>query len=103
MLEEDDEWGTTMMRPRLLAWLHSFTSAAARSGVLPGLRVLAGGLHERLSARWPQAVTADYPALARPGSAQVQVPASLSRGMRPSNPGTCTTEAHYRTGGYRHG
>ena len=103
VLEEDDEWGTTMMRPRLLTWLHSFTSAAARSGVLPGLRVLAGGLHERLSARWPQAVTADYPALARPGSAQVQVPASLSRGMRPSNPGTCTTEAHYRTGGYRHG
>jgi hypothetical protein len=25
-------------------------------------------------AGWPQAVTADYPALARPGSAQVQVP-----------------------------
>ena len=42
--------------------------------MLPGLRVLDGSLHERLSARWPQAVTADYPALARPGSAQVQVP-----------------------------
>ena len=74
VLEEDQEWGTTTMRPRLLTWLRSFTSAAGRSGVLPGLRVLAGGLHERLSARWPQAVTADYPALARPGSAQVQVP-----------------------------
>jgi len=74
VLEEDDKWGTTTMRPRLLTWLRSFTSAAGRSGVLPGLRVLAGGLHERLSARWPQAVTADYPALARPGSAQVQVP-----------------------------
>ena len=74
VLEEDDEWGTTTMRPRLLAWLRSFTSAAGRSGVLPGLRVLAGGLHERLSARWPEAVIADYPALARPGSAQVQVP-----------------------------
>jgi Ser/Thr protein kinase RdoA (MazF antagonist) len=74
VLEEDDEWGTTTIRPRLLTWLRSFTSAAGRSGVLPSLGVLAGGLHERLSARWPEAVTADYPALARPGSAQVQVP-----------------------------
>ena len=74
VLEEDDQWGTTTMRPRLLAWLRSFTSAADRSGVLPGLRVLAGELHERLTARWPEALIADYPALARPGSAQVQVP-----------------------------
>jgi Ser/Thr protein kinase RdoA (MazF antagonist) len=74
VLEEDDEWGTTTMRPRLLTWLRSFTSAADRSGALPGLRVLAGELHERLSARWPEAVTADYPALAQPGAARVQVP-----------------------------
>ena len=74
VLEEDDEWGTTTMRPRLLTWVRSFTSAVGRSGVLPGLRALASGLHERLSARWPEAVIADYPALARPGSAQVQVP-----------------------------
>jgi Ser/Thr protein kinase RdoA (MazF antagonist) len=74
VLEEDREWGTTMMRPRLLTWLRSFTSAAGRSGVLPGLRVPVGGLHERLSARWPEAVIVDYPALARPGAARVQVP-----------------------------
>jgi hypothetical protein len=74
VLEEDHEWGTTTMRPRLLTWLRSFTSAAGRSGVLPGLRALAGGLHERLSARWPEAVTADYPALAQPGAARVRVP-----------------------------
>jgi Ser/Thr protein kinase RdoA (MazF antagonist) len=74
VLEEDDEWGTTTMRPRLLTWLGSFTDAAGRSGALPGLRVLAGELHERLSARWPEVVIADYPALARPGSAQVQIP-----------------------------
>jgi Ser/Thr protein kinase RdoA (MazF antagonist) len=73
-LEEDYEWGTTTMRPRLLTWLRSFTSAADRSGALPGLRVLAGDLHEQLSARWPEAVIADYPALARPGAARVQVP-----------------------------
>jgi Ser/Thr protein kinase RdoA (MazF antagonist) len=74
VLEEDDQWGTTTMRPRLLTWLRSFTDAAGRSGVLPGLRVLAGGLHERLSARWPHTVIADYPALAQPGAARVQVP-----------------------------
>jgi Phosphotransferase enzyme family len=74
LLEKDNEWGTTTMRPRLLTWLRSFTSAAGRSGVLPGLRVLAGDLHEQLSARWPEAVTADYPALAQPGAARVQVP-----------------------------
>jgi hypothetical protein len=35
---------------------------------------MAAELHERLSARWPEAVTADYPALARSGAARVQVP-----------------------------
>jgi Ser/Thr protein kinase RdoA (MazF antagonist) len=74
VLDEDEEWGTTMMRPRLLAWLASFTSAAGRSGALPGLGALAGELHARLSARWPQVVIADYPALAQPGAARVQVP-----------------------------
>jgi len=74
LLKEDHQWGTTTMRPRLLTWLRSFTSAAARSGALPGLRVLASDLYEQLSARWPQTVTADYPALAQPGAAQVQVP-----------------------------
>jgi Ser/Thr protein kinase RdoA (MazF antagonist) len=74
VLDKDAEWGTTTMRPRLLTWLRSFTDAADQSGALPGLRVLAGELHERLSARWPQTVIADYPALARPGSARVQVP-----------------------------
>lgn len=73
-LEDDSQWGTTTMRPRLLTWLHSFTSAAGQSGALPGLRVLAGDLHERLSARWPETVIADYPALAGPSSARVQVP-----------------------------
>jgi len=75
VLEEDsDEWGTTTMRPRLLAWLRSFTSAAALAGVLPRLAGLCGEMHNRLAARWPQTVIADYPALARPGSARVTVP-----------------------------
>jgi Ser/Thr protein kinase RdoA (MazF antagonist) len=74
VLKDDHEWGTTTMRPRLLTWLRSFTSAASRSGVLPGLGAVAGELHEQLSARWPEAVIADYPALAQPGAARVQVP-----------------------------
>jgi aminoglycoside phosphotransferase (APT) family kinase protein len=74
VLEEDREWGTTTMRPRLLTWLSSFTAEAGRCGVFPGLAALCGSLHDRLSARWPAAVIADYPALARPGSARVTVP-----------------------------
>ena len=74
VLEEDDHWGTTTMRPRLLTWLRSFTAASDTSGVLPGLRELASNLHEQLSARWPETVIADYPALAPPGAARVQVP-----------------------------
>jgi hypothetical protein len=86
VLEEDDEWGTTTMRLRLLTWLRNFTSAAGRSGVLPGLRVLADALHEPLSTRWPEAVTADYPALARPGSAQIQVPDFWQPEVQPARP-----------------
>ena len=74
VLEEDREWGTTTMRPRLLAWLRSFASSAGRCGVFPGLAGLCGEMHDLLTARWPQAVMADYPALARPGSARVKVP-----------------------------
>lgn len=74
LLTEDGEWGTTTMRPRLLTWLHSFTSAAGRSGALPSMCLLAGQLYEQLSARWPDAAIADYPALAGPGSARVQLP-----------------------------
>ena len=66
-LEEDRRWGTTTIRPRLLAWLASFTALAATTGALPRLRALAGALHSRLTAAWPEAVVPDYPALARPG------------------------------------
>jgi Ser/Thr protein kinase RdoA (MazF antagonist) len=74
MLDEDREWGTTTMRPRLLAWLRNFTDAAGRAGVLPRLRSLAGAMHDRLGARWPGTVIPDYPALAGPGSAPLRVP-----------------------------
>ena len=74
VLDEDSEWGTTTMRPRLLTWLRSFIGAAGRTGVLPRLRALAGALHDELRARWPETVIAAYPALAGPGSARVEVP-----------------------------
>jgi Ser/Thr protein kinase RdoA (MazF antagonist) len=74
LLREDDEWGTTTLRPRLLTWLRSFADAAGRAGVLPRLRALAESLHERLGSRWPQAEVPDYPALARPGAARVRIP-----------------------------
>jgi Ser/Thr protein kinase RdoA (MazF antagonist) len=74
VLDEDQEWGTTTLRPRLLTWLRTFTDAAGRTGVLPRLRALAGGLHDELCSRWPQTVIAGYPALAGPGSARVEVP-----------------------------
>jgi hypothetical protein len=72
--DEDPEWGTTTLRPRLLTWLGSFTDAAGRAGVLPRLRAAAGALLERLNSRWPETAVPDYPALARPGSARVAVP-----------------------------
>jgi Phosphotransferase enzyme family len=77
-LDEDGEWGTTTMRPRLLAWLRSFTGAAERTGVLPRLRVCAEALHERLSARWPEAAVPDYPALAGHGAPLARIPRGWS-------------------------
>jgi len=74
VLQEDRDWGTTTLRPRLLTWLGSLIGACERAGVLPSLRALAEALHEELGRRWPQAAVPDYPALAGPGSVRVQVP-----------------------------
>ena len=67
-LEEDSNWGTTTMRPRLLTWLSSFIGAASRTGALPRLRALAEAIREQLRLRWPDAVVPEYPALAGPGA-----------------------------------
>jgi Ser/Thr protein kinase RdoA (MazF antagonist) len=74
VLERDREWGTTTMRPRLLTWLDSFIEASGRAGVLPSLRALAEALRAELGRRWPRTAVPEYPALAGPGSARVQVP-----------------------------
>lgn len=67
-LDEDEDWGTTTMRPRLLTWLRSFIQVADGSGALPQLRDLAVAAEQRLSARWPEALVPEFPALARPGA-----------------------------------
>jgi hypothetical protein len=74
VLKEDREWGTTTMRPRLLAWLRSFIDQASGIGALPRLQVLAGALHDQLSLRWPGLAVPDYPAFAEPGSALARRP-----------------------------
>jgi Ser/Thr protein kinase RdoA (MazF antagonist) len=74
LLDKDPEWGTTTMRPRLLTWLRSFIEVAGRTGALPRLRALAMMLDDQLSLRWPDTVVPEYPALARPGSASVDLP-----------------------------
>jgi phosphotransferase family enzyme len=42
-LDQDDEWGTTTMRPRLLAWLRTFTGRAG-DGTLPRLQATAAAM-----------------------------------------------------------
>jgi hypothetical protein len=73
-LDEDTEFGTTTMRPRLLTWLRSFIDAADRSGALPRLRDLAAAAHQELSGRWLEAVVPEYPAVAGPGAVLARVP-----------------------------
>ncbi|HTZ29540.1 MAG TPA: aminoglycoside phosphotransferase family protein [Streptosporangiaceae bacterium] len=74
LLDEDDEWGTTTMRPRLLAWLRSFLGRAGGEAALPRLRGLFAEMHDQLSSRWPEVRVPEYPPLARPGSQVLPVP-----------------------------
>jgi aminoglycoside/choline kinase family phosphotransferase len=74
LLDEDDEWGTTTMRPRLLAWLRSFLGQAGGEAALPRLRSLFAEMHDQLSSRWPEVRVPEYPPLARPGAQALPVP-----------------------------
>jgi Ser/Thr protein kinase RdoA (MazF antagonist) len=77
-LDQDHEWGTTTMRPRLLAWLRTFTGRAG-DGTLPRLQATAAATLDRLTERWPGIRVPDYPSLAQPGAELAQVPS----GWRP--------------------
>jgi Ser/Thr protein kinase RdoA (MazF antagonist) len=82
VLDEDPHWGTTTMRPRLLAWLRNFIDRAGGGQALPRLSALMALMHDQLSSRWPEVCVPEYPALARPGSQAVPVP-----GWWPPRPG----------------
>jgi Ser/Thr protein kinase RdoA (MazF antagonist) len=73
-IDEDRPWGTTGMRPRLLAWLRAFGGAAGRAGELPRLRALADALHQELAARWGRPRVPEYPAFAGPDSELIELP-----------------------------
>jgi Ser/Thr protein kinase RdoA (MazF antagonist) len=77
-LDQDDEWGTTTMRPRLLAWLRTFTGRAG-DGTLPRLQATAAAMQDRLAERWAGVRIPDYPSLALAGSALARTP----RGWQP--------------------
>jgi Ser/Thr protein kinase RdoA (MazF antagonist) len=72
-LKQDEEWGTTTMRPRLLAWTRRFAATDA----FPRLQVVAERLHDQFRSRWPDAIVPAYPAFAEPDQGSrslVQVP-----------------------------
>jgi hypothetical protein len=73
-LHQDDPWGTTTMRPRLLFWTQRFAATAAATGAFPRLRILAEALDDRLASRWPRVIVPAYPALAGADSALAERP-----------------------------
>lgn len=77
-LDEDEDWGTTTARPRMLTWAASFAAAAAGCGALPRLGAVAAAMHSRLSERWPDTIIPFYPALAAPGDPLARVPDGFS-------------------------
>jgi len=70
---DDDAWGTTTMRPRLLTWLGTFTGRAG-DGTLPRLQATAAAMQDRLAERWAGVRIPDYPSLAQAGSVLAQIP-----------------------------
>ncbi len=67
-------WGTTTMRPRVLAWAEALASAPAAADVLPRLRAVALALQDRLRAAWPDEEIPHYPPFAPHGGAVAQHP-----------------------------
>jgi Ser/Thr protein kinase RdoA (MazF antagonist) len=61
-LGEDWEWGTTTMRPRLVAWSRAATRVSSTRFVRLGTVI--GDLADLCAERWPEAAIPQYPALA---------------------------------------
>jgi hypothetical protein len=64
VVESDDEWGTTTMRPRLLQWMDSFLTLAAPGSILPATRSVITDLRQVLGDAWPDASAIGFPAFA---------------------------------------
>jgi Ser/Thr protein kinase RdoA (MazF antagonist) len=62
-------WGTTTMRPRLLAWAEAFVTAAAAPDAFPRLHAVATALRDRLRTAWPDEEIPHYPPFAPRGGA----------------------------------
>lgn len=73
-LSSDRQWGTTTIRPRLVAWTGRLAAVTATTGTFPRLRMVAEGLNTRFRALWPEAVIPAYPALADSRPARASVP-----------------------------
>lgn len=64
-IEQDREWGTTTVRPRLLVWLAA--AAEACEGLLPDLAATCGQLRQVLGRRWREPPAPVFPSLGGSG------------------------------------
>lgn len=64
-LEEDRQWGTTTMRPRLLQWMDAFLAVDAPH--LSAVTAVVASLRSVLAEEWAETRLPDYPALPTPG------------------------------------
>jgi hypothetical protein len=69
----DDLWGTTTMRPRLLAWVQSILDAPGTTA-FPAFNRLASALAEHAHQAWPGVTVPTYPGFAGPGAPAVEQP-----------------------------
>ena len=68
-----EPWGTTTMRPRLVAWADACAGAPG-AAAFPAVRAAAADLAERLRSAWPEVVIPGYPGLVGPGEPAVSAP-----------------------------
>jgi Ser/Thr protein kinase RdoA (MazF antagonist) len=73
VLLDDEPWGTTTMRPRILRWLASFERYQSSATTFPKLTSASRALLDALSERWPDAVVLGYPSFA-PVERSVEIP-----------------------------
>jgi Ser/Thr protein kinase RdoA (MazF antagonist) len=80
VLTDDEQWGTTTVRPRFLRWLTSFERYEASAAAFPRLSATVRDLLAVLHDRWPDTASPRFPAFAPTGSA-VQIPSFWQPGL----------------------